>query len=147
MAAINFPNSPALNEEFQSGNSIWQWNGSVWLSSQLSGAYTTSLVTAPSNGTTLTLARSNETYMTTQLTNSNSFTIGLATQISGYVNEYIFIFKTGASVPTLTQPSGIIWRGQTPLISTSETWTIVYEYVQVSSTPTWEIYGTAVKNV
>jgi hypothetical protein len=31
MAAINFPDSPALNEEFQSGNTTWKWNGTVWL--------------------------------------------------------------------------------------------------------------------
>jgi len=29
--AINFPNSPTLNEEFQSGNTTWKWNGTVWL--------------------------------------------------------------------------------------------------------------------
>jgi hypothetical protein len=31
MAAINFPDSPVLNEEFQSGNTTWKWDGTVWL--------------------------------------------------------------------------------------------------------------------
>jgi hypothetical protein len=28
--AINFPDSPSLNEQFTSGDSTWEWNGSVW---------------------------------------------------------------------------------------------------------------------
>lgn len=30
MAAIDFPNAPALNEEFTSGNTTWKWDGVTW---------------------------------------------------------------------------------------------------------------------
>ena len=30
MAAIDFPNSPSVNDEFTSGDKTWIWNGSVW---------------------------------------------------------------------------------------------------------------------
>lgn len=30
MAAIDFPNSPAVNEEFTSGNTTWKWDGVTW---------------------------------------------------------------------------------------------------------------------
>jgi hypothetical protein len=30
MAAIDFPNSPALNQEFTSGNTTWKWDGVSW---------------------------------------------------------------------------------------------------------------------
>ena len=30
MAAIDFPNSPSLNDTFTSGSKTWTWNGSVW---------------------------------------------------------------------------------------------------------------------
>ena len=103
-------------------------------------------VSASSSGT-ITLNRSEELFLTTSLTNAHSFTVALNTQTTGKVNEYILIFKIGATVPTITQPGGIVWRGSTPYFAANQTWTIVYEYVQVSSTPTWEIYGTAIKNV
>ena len=30
MAAIDFPNSPSVNDEFTSGDKTWIWNGTVW---------------------------------------------------------------------------------------------------------------------
>lgn len=30
MAAIDFPNSPSVNDEFTSGDKTWVWNGTVW---------------------------------------------------------------------------------------------------------------------
>lgn len=30
MAAIDFPNSPILDEEFTSGNTTWKWDGTTW---------------------------------------------------------------------------------------------------------------------
>ena len=100
-----------------------------------------------SNSGTITLNRSEELFLTTSLTNAHTFTIALDTQTSGKVNEYIIIFKIGATVPAITHPAGVIWRGSTPYLAANQTWTIVYEYVQIDSTPTWEIYGTAIKNV
>jgi hypothetical protein len=29
--ALNFPDSPSVNDLFTSGNSRWQWNGSSWV--------------------------------------------------------------------------------------------------------------------
>lgn len=31
MPAIDFPNSPTLNQTFTSGTRSWKWNGSAWL--------------------------------------------------------------------------------------------------------------------
>lgn len=31
MAAINFPDSPTLNQEFSAGDRTWKWNGTVWV--------------------------------------------------------------------------------------------------------------------
>lgn len=37
MACINFPNSPALNEEFTYDNTVWKWDGTVWLKLGVTG--------------------------------------------------------------------------------------------------------------
>lgn len=29
--AINFPNSPSLNEEYTNGSTTWIWDGTKWL--------------------------------------------------------------------------------------------------------------------
>ena len=31
MAAIDFPNSPTLNQIFNSGGKSWRWDGNAWL--------------------------------------------------------------------------------------------------------------------
>lgn len=30
MTAIDFPNSPTLNEQFTAGNTTWEWDGTTW---------------------------------------------------------------------------------------------------------------------
>jgi hypothetical protein len=37
MTAIDFPNSPTVNQEFTSGSRTWIWNGTVWNSLSLNG--------------------------------------------------------------------------------------------------------------
>lgn len=52
MPAINFPNSPTLNQEFSVGDRIWFWNGTVWKAKETAlletGKYIVS-ETAPAN--------------------------------------------------------------------------------------------------
>lgn len=47
--AVNFPDSPSLNQEFTSGTRTWIWNGSVWLLKQ-----TLNVTVANLNDVTLT---------------------------------------------------------------------------------------------
>jgi hypothetical protein len=30
MTAIDFPNSPSVNDTYTVGNRVWKWNGTVW---------------------------------------------------------------------------------------------------------------------
>ena len=109
----------------------------------LSGEYNAEAVTSPTTGT-LTLKQFTETVLKSALTNINVFTVALPTATSGRVNESILIFKIGASLPTITQPIGIVWRGAIPVLAINQTWTIAYE--QVYNGTSYEIYGTAAKN-
>ena len=38
MPAIDFPDSPTLNQLFTVGNQTWQWDGSVWRINEAQGA-------------------------------------------------------------------------------------------------------------
>ena len=109
--------------------------------------YDTETVSAPANGGTLTLKNATETVISTTLTNTNSFTIALPTAIAGKVNESILIFKTGATLPTLTQPSGVVYRTETPVIAINQTWTFCYERVSFNGGSTYEIYYLCFGNI
>ena len=101
-------------------------DGTVIDKSQLS-TYAAETVSSPSG--TLTLKFATETVISTTLTSSNSFTVALPSAIFGRVNESILIFKIGASIPTITQPSGIVYRIAAPTLTINSTWTFVYEQV------------------
>ena len=109
-------------------------------------SYSTETVSAPANGGTLTLKNATETVISTTLTNSNTFTIALPAT-TGKVNESIVIFKVGSTLPSLTQPTGVIYRTETPTIAINQTWTFCYERVTYDSGSTYEIYVSATKNV
>lgn len=108
------------------------------------GAYNAEKVTSPTTGT-LTLKNSTETVLDGALTTSNVFTVALPTPVSGKVNESVLIFKIGATLPTITQPSGIVWRGSTPTLAINTNWTIVYEQINTTGS-TYEIWAVATKN-
>ena len=122
-------------------------NGVIYDASSFKGRYDAETVSAPANTGTLTLKNATETVISTTLTNSNSFTIALPTAVAGKVNESILIFKVGATLPTLIQPSGVIYRTEIPTIAINQTWTFCYERVSYDNGSTYEIYVSATKNV
>ena len=85
-----------------------------------------------------------ETYIGT-ISSGNTITVILPTPANGLVNESILIFKTGSSIPTIYQPTGVVWRGNIPILGINSTWTIVYE--QVFTETDFEIYAVAIKNI
>ena len=107
-------------------------------------AFKAEIVNAPTSGN-LTLKLSTETYIGT-LTNANAFTVVLPAPLSGYVNESVLIFKIGASLPTITMPTGIVWRVQAPTLTINSSFTIVFEQVNTTGS-TFEIWGSYNKNV
>lgn len=118
------------------------------ISQSIISAYTSETVSAPANAGTLTLKNATKTVISTTLTNSNSFTIALPTEVAdGKINESILIFKTGATLPTLAQPSGVVYRTEAPVIAINQTWTFCYEMVSYDNGLTFETYVSATKNV
>ena len=103
--------------------------------------YASEIVVAPTSGT-LTLKLSTETYAGT-ITSLNVFTVALPASVVGVVNESILIFKIGATLPTITHPTGIAWRGAAPTLVINTSWTISYEQVNTtgSTFEVWAIYS------
>ena len=140
-------------ETLESGTNIKTINGESILGSgniEIQGggsSYDAETVPAPANAGTLMLKNATETVISTTLTNSNSFAIALPTAVAGKVNESILIFKIGATLPTLTQPSGVVYRTETPTIAINQTWTFCFERVSYDNGLTFETYVSATKNV
>ena len=131
----------------QLSTSTFVLNGITYDASSFKGRYDAETVSAPANAGILTLKNATETVVSTTLTNSNIFTIALPTAVAGKINESILIFKTGATLPTLTQPSGVVYRTEKPDIKINQTWTFCYERVSYDGGATFETYVSATKNV
>lgn len=87
-----------------------------------------------------------KTVISTTLTNSNSFAIALPTAVAGKVNESILIFKTGATLPTLTQQSGKRISHQCLLLVLIRLGLLLWK-VSYDNGLTFETYVSATKNV
>jgi len=91
--AINFPDSPTLNQVFTAGQRQWQWNGRAWQASSVTIGYTGSAGV-------------------TGYTGSAATTIPLTTQSAAYTlqasdNGGLVSITTGG----ITVPSGIFTAG------------------------------------
>lgn len=69
--ALNFPDSPALNEEYAAQGRTWTWNGTVWLANETSvdQISATSPLAYDQNTNNLTVDLSS--YSTTQAVSDN----------------------------------------------------------------------------
>ena len=137
---VSGTNIKTINGESILGGGNIEIQGSV-------SSYYAETVPAPANAGILMLKNATETVISTTLTNSNSFAIALPTAVAGKVSESILIFKVGATLPTLTQPSGVIYRTAIPTIAINQTWTFCYEKVSYDNGLTFETYVSATKNV
>jgi len=131
----------------QLSTSTFVLNGITYDASSFKGRYDAETVSAPANAGILTLKNATETVVSTTLTNSNSFTIALPTAVAGKINESILIFKVGATLPTLIQPSGVIYRTAIPTIAINQTWVFCYERVSYDNGLTFETYVSATPHV
>lgn len=99
MTAIDFPNSPTLNQTFSASNRTWKWNGTTWETVASTTIAPTAHASshAAAGADAVTLAQSQVTNLTTDLATKAS-TTDLATKAS----------LTGAETltnKTLTSPS------------------------------------------
>jgi hypothetical protein len=69
MAAIDFPNSPTLNQTFTASNRTWKWNGSKWETVASTTIAPTAHASSHTSGGSdaVTIAQSQVTNLTTDL--------------------------------------------------------------------------------
>jgi len=56
------------------------------------------------------------------LTSANTLAITLGVENSAVMNNFVFEFKTGASVPTFSPISGVTWSGSNPTLAINKTY-------------------------
>jgi hypothetical protein len=130
MTAIDFPNSPSVNDTHTVGNRVWKWNGTVWEVVRSTVPYATgatgaagptgatgSTVTGPTGAASAILAINNDTgtAYTLQaidvndlvtLNNANAVTVTVPPSVFS-ANDVINISQIGAGQVTFAQGAGV----------------------------------------
>jgi hypothetical protein len=136
MTAIDFPNSPSVNDTHTVGNRIWKWNGTVWEVVRSTVPYATgatgptgntgptgltgatgSTVTGPTGAASAILAINNNTGTTytlqagdvndlVTLNNANAVTVTVPPSVFS-ANDVINISQIGAGQVTFSQGEGV----------------------------------------
>lgn len=94
MAAIDFPNSPAVNDVFTAGNSTYKWTGAAWISNNLGTIAWTDVTGKPTEFTP-----SAHTHATSDVT-------GLQTYVDGRVQ--LIVDAAPAALDTLNELAAAI---------------------------------------
>lgn len=112
--AINFPDSPIINQLFTAGQRQWQWNGRAWQASSVTTGYTGSIGAigyTGSAGTTIPVTAQSAAYTLQASDNGGliSITIGGVTVPSGIFTTgmNVTIYNNSVSTQTITQ-SGLV---------------------------------------
>jgi uncharacterized coiled-coil protein SlyX len=130
MSAINFPNNPALNEEFTQGDKVYRWNGFRWR------AIPASLITIKGQ---LASANSLIDTLTESLTNANS---SIDTLSESLTNANSSIDTLSESLTTVTSDLENVSDNKaetaafTTTIGASDTWTPETGYFTLTKTVT-----------
>jgi hypothetical protein len=116
MAAIDFPNSPSVNDTHTVGNRIWKWNGTVWEVVRSTVPYATgptgptgaaSAILAITNntGTTYTLQAGDVNDLVT-LSNTDPITVTVPPSVFS-ANDVINVSQAGTGQVTFAQGAGV----------------------------------------
>lgn len=127
MPAIDFPNSPSVNDTHTVGNRVWKWNGTVWEVVRSTVPYSTgptgptgptgSTVTGPTGaasailainnvtGTTYTLQASDLNDLVT-LSNASAITLTIPPSVFS-ANDVVNVSQTGAGQVSFAQGAGV----------------------------------------
>lgn len=127
MPAIDFPNSPSVNDTHTVGNRIWKWNGTVWEVVRSSVSYSTGATGATgatgSVPTTITINEKTASYtlaigdagelITISNASPNTITVPLNSSVAFDIGTEISLSSIGAGQTTVAAAGGVT-VGATP---------------------------------
>jgi hypothetical protein len=103
MAAINFPDSPTVNDEFVVGGRTWKWTGVVW---EFVGVGSTLLIAEKTASYTLVLSDKDK-LIEMNSSSANDLTVPLNSEQAFPVGSQINILQTGTGQTTVAATSGV----------------------------------------
>jgi hypothetical protein len=118
MAAINFPDSPTVNDEFVVGGRTWKWTGVFW---EFSGVGSTLLIVEKTASHTLVLSDKDK-LIEMNSSSANNLTVPLNSSQSFPIGSQINILQTGTGQTTIVPVSGGVTINATPGLKLRARW-------------------------
>jgi hypothetical protein len=118
MAAINFPDSPTVNDEFVVGGRTWKWSGVFW---EFVGVGSTLLIAEKTASYTLVLSDKDK-LIEMNSSSANTITVPLNSSEAFPVGSQINILQTGTGQTTIAPVSGGVTINATPGLKLRARW-------------------------
>jgi hypothetical protein len=118
MAAINFPDSPTVNDEFVVGGRTWRWTGVFW---EFSGVGSTLLIVEKTASHTLVLSDKDK-LIEMNSSSANDLTVPLNSSQAFPIGSQINILQTGTGQTTIVPVSGGVTINATPGLKLRAQW-------------------------
>jgi hypothetical protein len=118
MAAINFPDSPTVNDEFSVDGRTWKWTGVFW---EFSGVGSTLLIVEKTASHTLVLSDKDK-LIEMNSSSANELTVPLNSSQAFPIGSQINILQTGTGQTTIAPVSGGVTINATPGLKLRARW-------------------------
>jgi hypothetical protein len=130
MAAIDFPNSPTVNDTFTAGNSTYKWTGAAWISNNLGSIAWTDVTGKPTTFTPSahTHATSDVTGLDTALAGKQAVVTGVSDTEIGYLDGVTSAIQTqinGKAATSHTHTISQITDYVPPVVSYTDTFMLM----------------------
>jgi hypothetical protein len=118
MAAINFPDSPTVNDEFVVGGRTWKWTGVFW---EFVGVGSTLIIVEKTSSHTLVLSDKDK-LIEMNSSSANDLTVPLNSSQAFPIGSQINILQTGTGQTTIVPVSGGVTINATPGLKLRARW-------------------------
>jgi hypothetical protein len=118
MSAINFPDSPTLNDEFSVGGRTWKWTGVFW---EFVGIGSTLVIVEKTASYSLVLSDKDK-LVEMNSSGANNLTVPLNSSQAFPIGSQINILQTGTGQTTIVPVSGGVTINATPGLKLRAQW-------------------------